>query len=105
VLPGTLDGHKAKFALDTGCAYNIIVGAAYSHKYLAVDPLWTDPRTGKIWYGSRHFAGTLLGRSFTLGGYVVPSTDPADALLGTGLFNTYRITIDQYRGIVLLEPN
>jgi len=105
VLPGTLSGHKARFVLDTGCAYDMIIGASYAHKYLSVGPIWTDPRSGTIWYGSRHLAGTLLGRPFTGAGYVVPTTSPVDALLGTGLFRLYRVSIDQYRGIVLFERN
>ena len=114
-VPGTLAGHKAQFLLDTGCYYPGVINDSYAHKYLHVVPIWTSPRNGvagagKTWYGVRNLNGSIIGKRFTVEWMLTLESasggagTSADALLGSPWFMVHRVTIDQYRNMVLIQP-
>jgi hypothetical protein len=107
VLPGTLAGHKAKFMLDTGCN-GMWVSSSFAHKYLSVVTIRATGRgvsgAPKSWPAVRNLPGTLVGLPFKAPlVYVEASAGGADVLVGAPFFKSYRVTVDQFRGAVLLE--
>lgn len=109
-LPGTLEGHKAQFLLDTGADWQA-VSSAFAHKNLSSLPIRAssttyngEKRKSKPFLAS--VAGDFGGLHFkALDFYIEERTGIADVLLGTPFFLKYRVTIDPFRKVVLLENN
>ena len=108
ILPGTLAGHSVRFLLDTGSSL-FCVSSAFAHKYLS--PL---PKPGAFRESIRttsnsqsvlhNVTGTLVGGTIKMQNlYVVERVGGADVLLGSPFFLQYRITIDPFRKVILLE--
>jgi predicted aspartyl protease len=104
VLLGTLAGHKARFLLDTGC-FGIGVTSSFAQKYLSFVPNPATFGTGPP-PALHNLSGTLDGHPFHEPNvYVMKRPNGPDVALSFHFFSRYRVTIDQFRNLLLLEKN
>jgi predicted aspartyl protease len=109
IFSGTLSGHPARFMLDTGTA-RTLVSTAFARKNLGYVPPGISGSSLKTSASSAtpvwKVTGSLFGKSIgTAYVYVVERTGEADVMLSGLFFRHYRITIDPYRKMLLLEKN
>ncbi len=108
VLPGTLEGHPARFMLDTGSSL-ICVSSAFARKNLGY-----IPKPGTSWVSTsasllhppvmQNVAASLAGKPFILPNlYVVERAGGVDVLLSASFFYNYCVTIDPVRKVLLIE--
>ena len=96
-----------RFLLDTGEGWATI-SAAFAHNYLGsrlihgADMLRQDGQKSTLFVGP--LAGEVGSLKFkTIDFYLVDHIGEADACLGAAFFLSYRVTIDPFRRVVLLE--
>jgi hypothetical protein len=102
VLSGTWAGHSATFQIDTGSSETYVT-STFAKKYLSFVPSKTD--TNRFLVSSVHnISGRVGGLSFrTKNVYIMQSAIGPDVLLGTPFSSQYRITIDHFRKVLLIE--
>lgn len=108
VLKGTLAGHSARFALDSGCG-GLTISTIFAKRLPASSfgrPAIADINGVQVNTQVLKFiSGKLADQSFQANGVsVLDPSDDYDALIGTQFLQHYRVTIDYYRGKILLEP-
>jgi hypothetical protein len=104
VLPGTLGGHKATFSLDTG-SEGIYVTSSFAQKHLSFVPDQAILENG-VSPALPKLSVTVSGLSLQAQNVrVMQRATGPDVLLGAPFFLRYRVTIDRYRSVVLVEEN
>lgn len=102
LLSGTLAGHKTTFLLDTGSP-GVYVSSTFAQKYLAFPPSEALHREGEV-LALKKASLTINGLTFpSLKVHVFRRTTGHPVALGTPFFQRFRVTIDRFRGTLLLE--